>query len=380
MKKRLLKGLLALTMAASLAGCSGAGNTAAPSVTAAGAETTAEGETTAAGTTDASAETTAEAEKKAVSGETLKVVATSEDYVKLFDKFTEETGIKTELLSMSSGEVLSKIKAEGGTPMADLWFGGGIDAFMGAKAEGLLEPVTFDAAKDLAPEYKDAEGYWFSKGLTVVGFIVNNDILEEKKLNLPKTWEDLKDPSYKGEILMSNPAISGTNYAVVNAILQTKGQEAGWEYFKALNNNIDYYSKRGKDPGVKTAAGEVAIGITYLDGTITKLEEEQNVTVVYPEDGIPFVPDGVAVFKNAGASEEAKQFVEWFYSNDENLQLLAEIDNKDTIKVVKPNLEGVELTFDTSALMKEDLSLFGDKRTEILEQWDVLAGEKAEKE
>lgn len=179
---------------------------------------------------------------------------------------------------------------------------------------------------------------------------------------------------------MSNPAISGTNYAVVNAILQTKGQEAGWEYFKALNNNIDYYSKRGKDPGVKTAAGEVAIGITYLDGTITKLEEEQNVTVVYPEDGIPFVPDGVAVFKNAGASEEAKQFVEWFYSNDENLQLLAEIDNKDTIKVVKPNLEGVELTFDTSALMKEDLSLFGDKRTEILEQWDVLAGEKAEKE
>ena len=90
-------------------------------------------------------------------------MATSEDYVKLFDKFTEETGIKTELLSMSSGEVLSKIKAEGGTPMADLWFGGGIDAFMGAKEDGLLEQVNFDEAANLAPEYKDADNYWFAK-------------------------------------------------------------------------------------------------------------------------------------------------------------------------------------------------------------------------
>ena len=65
---------------------------------------------------------------------TMKVVATSEAYVDLFDKFTEATGVKVELLSMSSGEVLSKLRAEGGVPSADLWFGGGIDAFMSAKA------------------------------------------------------------------------------------------------------------------------------------------------------------------------------------------------------------------------------------------------------
>lgn len=381
MRKQFFAGMLAVAMMASLAGCGASEKTV---ETTKAAETNQEVSTEAGST--ASAETTgavgdeSEKEKNDISSETLKVVATSEDYVKLFDKFTVETGIKTELLSMSSGEVLSKIKAEGGTPMADLWFGGGIDAFMGAKADGLLEQVTFDAAADLAPEYKDAEGYWYSKGITVVGFIVNDDIMKEKNLTVPKTWDDLTDPSYKGEILMSNPAISGTNYAVVNAILQTKGDEAGWEYFKALNENVDYYSKRGKDPSVKTAAGEVAIGITYLDRSITKLEEEQNVTAIYPEDGIPYVPEGVAVFKNAGATEAAKQFVEWFYSNDENLKLVAEIDKKDTVKLVKPNLEGVTLTFDITTLMKEDLSLFGAKRTEILDKWDVLAGNKAEKE
>lgn len=377
MKKRFLTGIMGMSLAASmiLSGCGNGGQTATEAQTTE-AQTTA-AETTAAETT--AAETTAaETGKADATSEPLKVIATSESYVTLFDMFTEDTGIEVELLSMSSGEVLSKVKAEGGTPMADLWFGGGIDAFMSAKEDGLLEQVNFDAAADLAPEYKDADNYWFSKGLTVVGFLVNNDIMEEKSLEMPATWDDLIDPSYKGEILMSNPAISGTNYAVVNALLQVKGEEEGWKYFEALNENVDYFSKRGKDPSEKCVAGEVAIGITYIDNSILKLEEEQNVTVVYPEDGIPYVPEGVAVFKNGSNAEGAKQFIEWLFSNDSHLQTLAEIDGKDTVKAVKPNLEGVELTFDTTTLMEEDLSLFGSKRDEILEKWDVMAGSKAE--
>lgn len=311
--------------------------------------------------------------------EPLKVVTTSETYKELFDKFTTETGIKVEFLSMSSGEVISKVKAEGGKPMADLWFGGGIDAFMQAKTDGLLEKVEFDGAKDLASEYKDSEGYWYSKGLTVVGFVVNNDILKEKNLPEPKTWDDLTNPIYKSEILMSNPAVSGTNYAVVNAILQTKGEEAGWKYFEELNKNIDYYSKRGKDPNVKTMAGEVAIGITYIDKGLEAMQEEKNVKIIYPEDGIPYVPEGVATFKNASNVEAAKIFIEWLYK-DENLKEVIRLDNKDTLKLVKPNLEGVELTFPKETLMKEDLSQFGAKRTEILEKWETLIGDKAESE
>ena len=41
---------------------------------------------------------------------------------------------------------------------------------------------------------------------------------------------------------MSNPAVSGTNYAVVNALLQAKGDQAGTTSM-TLNNNIAYYGK-----------------------------------------------------------------------------------------------------------------------------------------
>ena len=308
---------------------------------------------------------------------TMKVVATSEAYVDLFDKFTEETGVAVELLSASSGEVLSKLRAEGGTPSADLWFGGGVDAFMSAKDDGLLEQVNFDAAAELDPTYKDADNYWFSKGLTIVGFLVNNTLATELGLEIPQTWADLLDEQYAGEIIMSNPAISGTNYGVVNCLLQVMGEEEGWAYFEALNENIAYYGRRGSDPKNKVIADEYAVGITFLDGTIDALLEQYDVTIVYPTDGIPYIPEGVAVFKGAENVEAAKYFVEWLYSNDENLAMLAQIDQKNAVKVIKPSMEGVELAYSTDILVDVDVALFGSQREDILAKFEVLMGDKA---
>ncbi|MCI8478365.1 MAG: ABC transporter substrate-binding protein [Oscillospiraceae bacterium] len=369
MKRNLLSLLLALSLVFTLAACSGGGGGAAtPTPDPAPSAAPSEAQTP---------EPTATPEPAPQLSGTMKVVATSEDYVTLFDAFTQETGVKVELLSMSSGEVLSKLRAEGGTPSADLWFGGGIDAFMSAKEDGLLEQVTFDAASDLAGDFKDPDGFWFSKGITIVGFLLNDALMEELKLTAPASWADLTNTAYAGEIIMSNPAVSGTNYAVVNALLQTLGEENGWKYFESLNGNIAYYGKRGSDPLNKTGAGEYAIGISYIDRGVEAQAEEKGLTIVYPSDGIPWVPEGVAVFKNADNVEAAKYFVEWLFSSDDNLRMLAEIDKKDGVKLIKPTLEGVTLGYDTGILMKEDLSLFGAQRTEILERFETLMGDKA---
>ena len=210
MKKRLVMMSTAVLMAGVLASC--------------GAKAEKKAESSTAKETSKAAEESGKETEKASAGGTLSIVATSEDYKKLFDEFTKDTGIQTELLSKSSGDVLNQLKAGGGTPIADLWFGGGIDAFMSAKEHGLLEKVDLDSASDFASGYVDPDHYWYTKGVTVVGFIVNNDLLSSKNIEAPKTWDDLIKPDYKDEILMSNPAISGTNYGAVNAILQKKGE------------------------------------------------------------------------------------------------------------------------------------------------------------
>lgn len=306
-------------------------------------------------------------EKANFEGKTLKVIATSEKYKKLFDKFSEETKAKVEFLSMSSGEVISRIKAEGGKPMADVWFGGGIDAFMKAKNEGLLEmykPNGFDKIKE---GFKDPEGYWISKGVTVVGFLVNNKILEDKNLPVPKTWEELTDAKYKDEIIMANPAVSGTSYSNVKGLIDLYGEEKAWEYFTKLNENIKFYGKRGKDPQEKVVAGEFGIGIIPIDKSAFDVAEKNNLTAIYP-DHLCWVPEGVAIFKNTENLELAKAF-EDFILKPENQQLIAELDGKDGGQMVIDGTKGFELGLPKDKFIKEDLTTFGSKREEILKKW-----------
>ncbi len=304
-------------------------------------------------------------------GKTLNVVATSEKYKKLFDKFSEETKAKVEFLSMSSGEVIAKIKAEGGKPSADVWFGGGIDAFMKAKTDGLLEmykPEGFDKIKE---GFKDNEGYWISKGVTVVGFLVNNKILQEKGLPIPKTWAEIVDPKYKNEIIMANPAVSGTSFANVKGLIDLYGEEKAWDYFKKLNDNVKFYGKRGKDPQEKTVAGEFGIGIIPIDKSAFDVAQKNNLTAIYPEDGLCWVPEGVAIFKNSPNLEVAKAF-EDFILRPEIQQMIAELDGKDGGQMVIDGTKGFELGLPKDKFIKEDISSFGSQRDAILKRWAEL--------
>lgn len=311
-------------------------------------------------------------------GRSLNVVATSDSYVPLFDRFSELTGAKVEFLSMSSGEVITRTKAEG-KPMADLWFGGGLDAFMAAKEDGLLDSYKSEMTDKVPERFRDEEGYYTSKGLTVVGFIVNDQILEEKGLEAPKTWKDLAKEEYKGEIIMSNPAISGTNYAALKGLLDLYGEEEGWDLFEKINENIDFYSKRGKDPQEKTAQGEFAIGIIPVDKKAFDVARDNGLSVVYPEDGVSWVPEGVAVFKDSENADVAKAF-EDFMLTKEAQKMIAEIDGKDTNQLIVEGAEGFDLGLPKDKLVDEDLSTFGTKRDEILNKFKEIAKDKAREE
>lgn len=310
-------------------------------------------------------------EKLDFQGRTMNVVTTSDKYVELFDAFAEEVNAKVEFLSMSSGEVIARVEAEGGKPMADLWFGGGLDAFMAAKDKGLLEKYVPKEVDKIDSRFVDRDNYWISKGLTVVGFLVNEEYLKEKGLEVPTTWAQLADPKYKDEIIMSSPAISGTNYGAVKGILDMMGEEKGWEYLEKLNDNIPYYGKRGKDPEEKVVAGEFAIGIVPVDKSTFDAAEKNNLKVIYPEDGIPWVPEGVAIFKGGDGVDIAKAFID-FMLRDENQKKLAELDGKDSAQMIKQGIEGYDLGLPEDKLIDQDISTFGIMRDSILSRWEEM--------
>ena len=122
--------------------------------------------------------------------------------------------------------------------------------------------------------------------------------------------------------------------------------------------------------------------LTYLaekgkKNLINSYDWGRQVQMSFYNHPIPYIPEGVAVFKGAENAEAAKYFVEWLYSNDENLAMLAEIDQKTAVKVIKPSMEGVELAYSTDMLVDVDVALFGSQREDILAKFEVLMGDKA---
>lgn len=372
MKKKLMAaGLAAAVLGASLTGCQSKP-----------AETTA-AETTAAETTKAETEASSEAEttkaeteaaEKPYEGTTLNVMLAYGGAEAAFDAFTEKTGIKVEYVEISTGKALAQLQAENGNTTADIWFGGGVDSYISATDLGYLEQYVSPEAEAINPAYSDADGYWTGLALVPAGFLVNNDVLAEKNLEAPKTWEDLADPKYKGEIIMASPAISGTQYAILNGTIQAYGEEKGWEVWKGINENVDFYAQGGGEPGPKCAAGEFGIAVLAMTGGTFAMEAEYPVTAVYPEDMIPWTPAPIAIFKNSQNKDAAKVFVDHFLSK-EGQEALREADARIMARgdVAIPEAIG---TVDTEKLIDQDVLLFGSQREALLEKWAAMVGEK----
>ena len=171
---------------------------------------------------------------------------------------------------------------------------------------------------------------------------------------------------------MADPAISGTNYAVVYNLLQSMGEEAGWAYLESIKGNIPFYAQRGSEPTAKVKNGEMAVGIIPLGGDTYKMEKEFKVKNVIPSDGLPWVPAGMAIFKEAENKDAAKAFVDWALSKEGQEFLKTVAPRMMVRKDVTPPEELKGMTVDK--LMKMDIAGMGTRREEILKLWKEKMG------
>ena len=252
-------------------------------------------------------------------GELIVYGSAEEAYVSAACKHFEELyGIKVSYQRLSTGEVQAKITEENGNPSADVWFGGTSDPYAEAASAGLLLPYEAKNASHLANQnYRDKDGAWYGIYKGILGFMVNTEELARMNLEVPKDWDDLLKPEYKGLIWLSNPATAGTAKLVINTMVQMKGHDEAMEYFKALDANIAQYTKSGSGPSKKVGIGECVIGIGFLHDGITQiLDGYDNIQLVIPSSGTSFEIGATAIFKGAKHENAAKLWVEYALSPD----------------------------------------------------------------
>jgi iron(III) transport system substrate-binding protein len=111
---------------------------------------------------------------------------------------------------------------------------------------------------DLIPEALRPQGQWVGTRLNIVAGVYNTRLV--KKENLPKSYEDLRDPAFRGML-----GIEADDYDWFGMILGLMGEEKGLKLFRDIVTANGMSVRKG--PTLLTnlvAAGEVPIGLTVF--------------------------------------------------------------------------------------------------------------------
>lgn len=235
-------------------------------------------------------------------------------YIEAAQKAMPDTEIN--VLRQSTGKLGARLLAEAGNPQADVIWGWAVSAMMDPQILEMLEPYAAKGVDVLPATFRGADGKWFAPIGYMGAFCVNTARLEEKGLPMPKSWKDLENPAFEGEVLMPDPNSSGTGYLHVNAVLQSLGDEAGWAQLEAIDPNMAQYTSSGSKPCKSARVGEYTIGVSLAFTAMQSIEEGYPLAMVFPEGGVGYELEASGLMASSDNKDAAKAFLDWTMSDE----------------------------------------------------------------
>lgn len=296
---------------------------------------------------------------------------------KLFDMFTEATGIKVNVVSASADELIQKLELEGANSPADVLITVDAGRLYRAETKGLLQSINSETLNNNIPsKFRNPEGYWF--GLTYRARILaySTERVNPEELN---SYESLTEPQWKGRVL-TRSSENIYNQSLLASIIAHHGKEGAETWAAGLLSNMAREPKGSDRDQVKAVAageGDVAIVNTYYIGIMLNdaNEEErkaaEKIAIFFPnqEDrGTHINISGAGVTKYAPNKDNAVKLLE-FLSSAQAQEFLANINFE---YPVNPNAEFSDLLKKWGNFKADDihLSVLGENNSDAVVIFD----------
>jgi iron(III) transport system substrate-binding protein len=283
----------------------------------------------------------------------------------------------------STGIITAKLLAEKANPPADAVMGVAASSLALLDKQGMLVPYAPLNLDAIMSQYRDKKTppAWF--GMDVWGATVCFNTVEAQKKNIPKpeSWQDLTKPVYKGQVVMPNPASSGTGYFDVVAWLTLFGDQdgkgGGWKYMDGLHANIAQYTHSGSKPCNMAASGEFVVGISFEYRANANKAKGAPIDLVFPKEGLGWDLEAFAIHKGTKKLDAAKKLADWASSKDAML-----LYGKNFAITAQPGvaapLANVPKDYE-QRLVKLDFNYAAEQRARILGEWTRRYDGKTEK-
>jgi iron(III) transport system substrate-binding protein len=221
-------------------------------------------------------------------------------------------GVEVRWLDMGSQEVLDRLRSERANPQADLWFGGPTPMFARAVRDSLLEPL-------------DSGGPMYLSVYRTPAVIEFNSAAVPESL-VPRDWDDVLSPQWKGKLLIRDPLASGTMRAIFEMVMlrslrRTGDTTEGWAWLRRLDAQTKEYVTNPALLHAKLERREGLLSLWDLPDMLLLQNEGRKLGYVFPSSGTPVIDDAIAVVRGARHAALARAFARWVLTPE--MQLVA---------------------------------------------------------
>ncbi|TDL30832.1 Fe(3+) ABC transporter substrate-binding protein [Jeotgalibacillus sp. S-D1] len=295
----------------------------------------------------------------------------------LYDTFTEETGIKVNVVEGSGDELIERLNQEGESTEADLFITADAGNLHAASESGLLQPVESDVLNGNIPEkFRDVDNEWFGLTKRARVIVYDKERVDPSELS---TYEALTEPEWEDRIAIRSSS-NMYNISLLASFIELNGSEEAASWAGGITNNMAIEPQGGdRDQAKAVAAGQadVAVMNTYYIGGMLNSEDPEEVKVAeslgvfFPNQettGTHVNISGISMTKSAKNAENAQKLME-FLSNEKSQEQFASANYE---YPVNPNVEVTGLLESWGEFKEQDinLSVLGENQQEAIRLFD----------
>jgi iron(III) transport system substrate-binding protein len=213
--------------------------------------------------------------------------------------------------------------------------------------EKLLQVVKAPVLSDLIPAATPPHGEWIGDRVQIFTAAYNTNLI--KKADLPKSYEDLTNPKWKGKL-----GVEAADNDWFSAVVTDLGEEKGLKLFREIASKNGLSVRKGHTLLANlVVSGEVPLALTTYLYKVAQLKTDGA-----PIDWFALPPEvarsqGTGMARKAPHPHAAVLFMDWLLTDAQ--EILAKRDFIPTNLKVKPLPEGLTLKFvDPAKILDEN--------------------------
>jgi iron(III) transport system substrate-binding protein len=280
-------------------------------------------------------------------------------------EFTKATGVQADVVSAGSGVVMKRVETEKDRPQGDIVWG--VSRSLLQTNAQYFDSYASQHKAAIPAEYRDPQDRWIGTNLHLLVVLQNTKSVPEAQG--PKSWDDLTQAKWKGNVAFTDPANSGSAYSNVTLLVDMwGGDNGGWDKVTKLIANTKMLNRSSLVfQGVGN--GEYGLGISLEYAGYLWANNGAPVKVVYPSDGTIAQMEGVAIVKNGPNTDGARKFVDYVNRKDVREMILKETFRRPARQDLDlPNLPGKMPKLSDIKLVKYDEEGWTAKRGETMDR------------